>query len=549
MKTLTRRVFLAAAGLGATAPAFGQWRARPELILHGGRIWTGGPAGETTALAIAGGRVYAVGTDAEILALATPQTRKVNLEGKRVTPGFNDAHAHPGWGGLALLMQVAADRTSIEEIQAAIRERAAGVAPGTWIQGGVYDDTKTPRPLTREDLDKAAPKNPVFVQHRGGHTAFVNSLALQMAGINEDAADPPGGRFFRDEAGRMNGRVADSAMAAFERMLPVPTREDHRRAAALISTNLVKSGVTSTNDASSDPAQIQGYQEARDADELKVRVYAHVGQPYLAKFIDAGLHSGFGDDRVRIGAVKLFADGSISERTAQLAEPYVGSGDYRGLALATADELYEQARVAHLAGWQVGTHANGDVAIDTVLGVYERLQRESPRRDARFRIEHCTVVTDALVGRMKALGVIPVPFAGYVYFHAEKLHFYGEDRLRRMFAMRSFLDAGLRPPSSSDYTASPHEPMLWMRSQVTRTDANGHTWGANQRITAAEALKCGTLHGAYASFEEGIKGTLMPDMLADLVVWSDDPLGIDPMRLLEIHAERTMVGGRWVYEA
>jgi hypothetical protein len=549
MNTFTRRAFLAAAGLGATSPAFGQWRARPELILHRGRIWTGGSAGETTALAIAGGRVYAVGTDAEILALATAQTRKVDLGGKRVTPGFNDAHSHPGWGGLALLMQVAADRTTIEEIQAAIRDRAARFPPGAWIQGGVYDDTKTPRPLTRDDLDAAAPKNPVFVRHRGGHTAFVNSLALQLAGVHEDAADPPGGRFFRDDAGRMNGRVADSAMDAFERLLPVPTREEHRRAAALISTNLVKSGVTSTNDASSDPAQIQGYQEARDADELKVRVYAHVNQTYLSRFIDAGLHRGFGDDHVRIGAVKLFADGSISERTAQLAEPYVGSGDYRGLALATADELYEQARVAHLAGWQVGTHANGDIAIDVVLGVYERLQRESPRRDARFRIEHCTVVTDALVGRMKALGVIPVPFAGYVYFHAEKLHFYGEDRLRRMFAMRSFLDAGLKPPSSSDYTASPHDPMLWMRSQVTRADANGHAWGANQRITAAEALTCGTLHGAYASFEDGIKGTLMPDMLADLVVWSADPLGIDPMRLLEIHAERTMVGGRWVYEA
>ena len=190
------------------------------------------------------------------------------------------------------------------------------------------------------------------------------------------------------------------------------------------------------------------------------------------------MHTGFGNEWVRIGAVKLFADGSISERTALLSEPYVGLGDFRGIARASRETLYEQARKAYLAGWQVGTHANGDVAIDTVLSVYEQLQREAPRRDPRLRIEHCTLVTPELVRRIKAAGVIPLPFACYVYFHGEKMHFYGEERLKHMFAMRDFLDAGIKAAPGSDFTASPAEPMLWLYSEVTRTDADGSYLGS-----------------------------------------------------------------------
>ena len=550
MKSLSRRSFVAAAGLGASAAALGSWRLRPELVLHHGRIWTGASRErEVEALAIAGGRVYAIGSNADMLALAGAGTRRVDLGGRRVTPGFNDAHAHPVLGGVALLTQVQADLDSIDAIKAAIRQKAGETPPGRWIQGALYDDTKTPRPLSRADLDEAAPDHPVLVHHRGGHTAFVNSRALALAGVDERTPNPPGGEYFRDAAGRLDGRVADAAELALEALIPPPNRDDYRRAAALISAHLVRSGVTSSNDAASDPEGLQGYQDARDAGELTVRIYAHIEASHLDTFIAAGIHSGLGDEWVRIGAIKQFADGSISERTALLSSPYLGLDGYTGIAVTPREVLYERARKAHLAGWRLGTHANGDVAIDTTLGIYEQLQREAPRRDPRFRIEHCTLVNADLIRRMKAVGAIPVPFAGYVYFHGEKLHFYGDERLKHMFAMRDFLDAGLRPPSSSDYTASPHEPMLWMRSQVTRQDMTGHVWGGNQRISAEESLRCGTSNGAYASCEEAIKGTLAPGMLADLVAWSDDPLSIDPLRLTEIHAERTMVGGQWVYES
>jgi predicted amidohydrolase YtcJ len=197
----------------------------------------------------------------------------------------------------------------------------------------------------------------------------------------------------------------------------------------------------------------------------------------------------------------------------------------------------------------VGIHANGDEAIDAVLGLYERVQREHPRRDPRFRIEHCTVVTPALVRRIAALGAIPTPFSTYVYFHGEKMREYGAARLEHMFALRSFLDAGVRATLASDYPPGPYEPMMALQSAVTRTDMRGTVWGPSQRISVDEALHAFTRNGAYASFEERDKGTLEEGKLADLVVLGRDPYREDPSTLVTIPVERTMAGGRWVYES
>ncbi len=213
------------------------------------------------------------------------------------------------------------------------------------------------------------------------------------------------------------------------------------------------------------------------------------------------------------------------------------------------EEMYSYARKAHDADWQIGIHANGDVAIDTVLRLYERLQRERPRRDARFRLEHCTVINDALVERIRALGAIPTPFAAYVYYHGEKMREYGAERLNQMFALRSFLDAGIRVAPGSDYPPGPFEPMMMLQSAVTRRDMKGNLWGPEQRINIVEALRVGTLHGAYASFEERLKGSVERGKLADLVVLGRDPFHEDPATLVSIPIERTMVGGEWVFEA
>jgi predicted amidohydrolase YtcJ len=265
--------------------------------------------------------------------------------------------------------------------------------------------------------------------------------------------------------------------------------------------------------------------------------------------IAAGVQTGLGDDWVRVGAMKMQCDGSISERTARLSQAYVGRPDDFGILAMSEDEMYRYAQKAHAADWQIGVHANGDVAIDNVLRLYERLQREQPRRDPRFRIEHCTLINDSLIQRIKALGVIPTPFSTYVYYHGEKMREYGAERLNSMFALRSFLDAGIRPTLASDYPPGPFEPMMALQSMVTRTDMKGNTWGARQRVTAEEALRICTLNGANASFEENAKGSIEPGKLADLVVLGRDALREDPHSLVTIPVERTMVGGRWVHGA
>ncbi|MGB6309455.1 MAG: amidohydrolase [Steroidobacteraceae bacterium] len=526
-------------------------RADPELILFNARVYTVWPANaEATAIAIRDGRILAVGADREVLALAGKNTRRVDVERRRVLPGFNDAHAHPWDGGVAQLKNVACDKTSIEEILGALRARAAETPPGGWVRGYLYDDGKTPRPLTRADLDAAVPDHPVIVAHRGGHTAYVNSLALAQAGATAATPDPPGGRFEHGADGQLNGRVADKAMDAVRAKIPNElTRDDHRRGIALISKLYASYGVTSACEADATPEALQGYQDARDAGELSYRTYCLMDVAYLDRYVAAGLHTGFGDSMVRLGAIKQFADGSISERTAWLADPYVGIPNYYGVESGTRESLYENSRKAWLAGFQLATHANGERAIDRMLGIYEQLQRETPRRDPRFRLEHCTVVTPQLIARIRAVGAIPIPFAGYVNFHGDVMHFYGDERTNRMFAYRSFLEAGLRPPTASDYTASPPSPMLWLYSMTTRRDPTGHVWGASQRITLPEALRAATLDGAYASFEEHDKGSIEPGKFADLAVLSGDPLSEPPERWMDIKVERTMLGGRWVFES
>jgi predicted amidohydrolase YtcJ len=535
----------------AAMPLIHLKRADPDLILYNGLIGTMDPAQpEATAVAIRDGRFLAVGSDTQVLALASKRTRRVDLARRRVFPGFNDAHAHPWASGLEALTNVACDKTSIEEILAALRDRAAETAPGRWVRGYLYDDGKTPRFLTRADLDAAVPDHPVVVTHRGGHTGYANSLALRLAGAKAGMPDPPGGRFERDANGELNGRIADKALEAVLAKIPDElTRDDHRHAVALISKLYASHGITSVCEADTSPAGLQAYQDARDSGELTYRVYCLMGVDYLDRYIAAGLHTGFGDSMVRIGGIKQYADGSISERTAWLAEPYIGIPNYTGVELGTRESLYDNSRKAWLAGFQLATHANGERAIDRILGVYEDLQREHPRRDPRFRVEHCTVVTPELVARLRAVQAIPIPFAGYVNFHGDVLHFYGDERAGRMFAYRSFIDAGLRPPSSSDYTASPPAPMLWLYSETTRRDPTGHVWGERQRITVQESLRSMTLDGAYASFEEHDKGSIEPGKLADLAVLERDPLALPPEAWMDIKVERTMLGGNWVFEA
>ena len=547
----SRRKFLGSLAALTVLPSFAQ--REPEIILYNGNIVTMGNTARAQAVAIIQGRFFAVGDDKEILTLATGRTKKIDLGGKTVLPGFIDAHSHPGSSGFQHLREVDCDLRSIKDIQDAIRKRASQTPKGNWVLGFKYDDTKTNegRLVSIADLDLAAPEHPVRIQHRGGHTIYVNSLAMKIAGVTEGTPDPQGGMFDRDPSTKkLNGRIKESAGNAFDKVIPnTYSRDDLREGVKLISKMMSRTGVTSVHDAYGSPEYFRAYQDAYEGGDLSLRVYCLIGYTHIDKMLEAGIRTGVGNEWVRVGAMKLTCDGSISERTARLSQPYIGRPNDYGILVMTEEQLYSYAKKAHEADWQIGVHANGDVGIDTTLRVYERLQKERPRIDPRFRIEHCTLINDSLIQRMKALGVIPTPFSTYVYYHGEKMREYGEERLKNMFALRSFLNAGIRPTQASDYPPGPFEPMMALQSSVTRTDMKGTVWGANQKVTVEEAIRIGTINGAYASYEENSKGSIEEDKLADLVVLGRDPFKEDPSTLVTIPIERTMVGGKWVYES
>jgi predicted amidohydrolase YtcJ len=532
----------------------GIFTSSPDTILYNANVITVNPKNpEAQAIAILGEKVVAIGENDQILKLANSNTKKINIAGKTVVPGFIDAHSHPASSGLSHLRNVDIDLRSIEEIKKAIQERAKKTPPGEWILGFKYDDTKIKegRLINRYDLDEAAPNHPVRIKHRGGHSTYVNSTALNLMGYDRSTPDPKGGKIGRDgKTGELTGQLLETAGYPLSKLIPNTfTEKDHQEGVRLITKMMTKSGVTSVTEAYGSSTFLKAYQDAYSADELSMRIYSMISYREIDKFIDAGIKTGFGDEWLRIGGMKITIDGSISERTARLSKPYIGRPNDYGILVMEQEEVYKYAHKAHTNGWQIGVHANGDVGIDKTLNIYERLQKEHPRIDPRFRLEHCTVINDDLVRRIKKLNAIPNPFSTYVYFHGEKMKQYGKERLENMFAVRSFLDAGIKVTQTSDYPPGPFEPMMAIQSSVTRTDINGNIWGPSQKISVEEAIKVGTIHGAYASYEESIKGSLEIGKLADLVVLGKDLRKVDPMEIIDIPIERTMVGGKWKYES
>ena len=522
-----------------------------DLILVNGRVLTQDTAmPRAEALAVKDGRFLAVGSNTDIRNVASARTRLLDAAGMTVLPGFIDCHCHPS--GVSELYEANANVRTLAELQANLGKRARETPVGFWVTGAMFDDTKLDRPLTRQGLDAVSTEHPIAVNHRGGHTSWYNSKALELAGITRDTPDPPDGRFLRGPDGELTGRVAELARGVVtrvgkrEQFTAEQRRERARRGMAYISELLTATGLTSVHDAGASSDHITAFEDVHQSGELRHRSYLMVRGGAYPQLRDAGVYTGLGDEWVRIGGVKYAADGSASERTMRMSTPYVGTSDY-GILTMTQEQIHEAVDDAHTHNWQIGIHANGDVTIDMVLKAYERALARWPHPDRRHRIEHCTLVNPDLIRRIKATGSIPTPFWTYVYFHGEKWSEYGDEKLRWMFAHRSFLDAGIRVPGASDYGPGPFEPLMAIQSMVTRRDYRGREWGPNQRVSVDEALRIGTIHGAYASYEEQLKGSITAGKLADFVLLERDPHDVDPSQIKDIKVVRTVAGGRTVH--
>jgi predicted amidohydrolase YtcJ len=524
----------------------------PDFIVVNARVYTVEAARpRAEAFAVKNGRFVAVGSAADVRNLASVRTRVIDAAQATITPGFIDTHCHVS--GVSELYAVNANVRRLRELLGNVRQKADKTPAGMWINAVMFDDTKLDVPLTRQHLDEVSRDHPIVVGHRGGHTSWYNSKAFELAGITKNTPDPDHGRFFRDGNGELTGRVAEQARNVFskvgkrETFTPDEQRDRGRNGMRHISELLTAAGLTSVHDAGADRDRILAYEDAKVNGELRHRACFLVrGNPVFSGFKAAGIYYGFGDEWLRVGGVKYGADGSASERTMRMSTPYVGTNDF-GILTMTQKEIDEAVEDSHRHNFRVAIHANGDVTIDMVLKAYENVLKKYPRADTRHRIEHCSLVNPDLLRRIKAIGAIPTPFWTYVYYHGEKWKEYGPEKMQWMFAHKSFLDAGIVVPGASDYGPGPFEPLMAIQSMVTRTDYNGNVWGANQRVTVDEALRIGTINGAYASHEEHVKGSIAEGKYADFVMLEKDPHDVSPGEIKDIKIVRTVVGGKTVY--
>jgi predicted amidohydrolase YtcJ len=514
-----------------------------------------------SAVVVAGGRITALDE------VPAGTAHVVDLRGATVLPGFHDAHNHMTGFGMSLgEVDLRSDAAgTLDELYAAIARRAETTAPGEWVVGSGYDQNKLGGHPHRDALDRAAPGRRVWLRHTSGHMCVVNGVVLADLGVDAAATEIPGGRVATEDGGRPTGLLEERAQLLVGSLVyPYPLAE-LADAIARAAAEYLKEGVTSCTEAgigggwvAHSPAELAAYQLARDQGRLGVRVElmtagevlhplgAHAGDDRPLG-LDLGITSGFGDEWLRLGATKIFADGSLVGRTAAMNDPYAGS-DQAGYLQADAADLQALIIAAHRSGWQVATHAIGDRAIDVVLDAYEQALERYPRRDPRHRIEHFAVVGPKQLARAAALGVIAVPQGRFASELGDgMLAAVGRDRHAWLYRLRSLLEAGMVLPGSSDRPVVAGAPLLGIHDMVNRQTSSGAPFNPDEAITARQALRAWTWGSAYASRQEHVKGSIAPGMLADLVVLSEDPTAVAPERIAGLEVLATIVGGEIRY--
>jgi predicted amidohydrolase YtcJ len=505
------------------------------------------------AIALAGNRVLAVGSDAEMRALLATRGEALDLQGRTVVPGFTDAHLHFMSYGLSLKEIDLAGVPALEEALARVAVRAAETPAGQWLTGRGWDHSLWEGGAfpTRQHLDGVAPGHPVWLRRKCGHAGWANSRALELAGITAETPDPPGGAIDRHPAtGQPTGILKEQAMDLMFRLFDDPELSEATDAIKTATANAHKQGLVGVHTMEG-AAAFRGFQQLRAAGEIELRVLMQIPEENLDAAIQTGLRSGFGDDRLRIGAVKLFADGALGAHTAYMLEPFDDNPDNYGIAVSTAEHLREAVGKASRAGIAAFVHAIGDRANREVLDAIEASRQAGDGLDLRHRIEHTQILHPDDLPRLAKLGVI----ASMQPIHATQDMLLADalwgERCTGAYAWRSLLKSGAALAFGSDSPVEDLNVMKGIHAAVTRRRADGSPgpdgWYPEQRLTVAEAVYAYTAGAAYASGEEAIKGTLSPGKLADLVVLSQDIFAVDPMAIVETEVLATMFDGQFVY--
>jgi predicted amidohydrolase YtcJ len=537
-----------------------------DLLLVNANVLTMDPdRPRATAVAATAGRITGVYADGR------PDVRArtvVDLKGATLLPGFHDAHNHMIGFGLALT-EVDLRVTSLDELYQRIAAKAETVPEGEWIVGSGYDQTKLGGVHPdRDALDRVAPGRRVWLKHTSSHMCVVNSPVLADLDIDAAAKQISGGEVVTDTAGRPTGLLQERAQELVGQLTRPQELTTLADAVARAGEQYLKEGLTSCTEAGigggwigHSPAELAAYQTARDQGRLHVRVELMVASDVLHGIgahpgdglelgLDLGIRTGFGDDWLRLGPVKVFTDGSLVGRTAAMTRPYAGEPDNRGYLQADAGTLTETIIAAHRSGWRVAAHAIGDSAIDLTLAAFTRAQQKYPVQDPRHRIEHFAASRPDQVKLASERAVVAVPQGRFSTELGDgMLAAVGPERHGWLYRQRSLIDAGLVLPGSSDRPVVSGAPLLGIHDMVNRRAASGAPFNAAEAVTAEEAVRAYTYGSAYASKAEHVKGTITPGKLADFVVLSEDPTAVSPDRIAGLAVLATITGGEIRYDA
>lgn len=509
-----------------------------------------------SAVAVRGEEIVWVGDSTDATAHLPQAAKTIDLGGATLLPGFNEAHNHLMLLGHWLSQIDCSYPTvsSITEIVAAVADAAERTPEGQWIEGRGYDDNKLVerRHITRWELDAVAPYHPVSIRNASGHMSVVNSAALRLGNIDRNTENPQGGHIMRDESGEPTGLLQEQAQSLLPLSFIPQDPEILRACLQLAGAAYLAAGVTSAQEAGIFTTPEFGvYQNAWHDGILPLRTYMMIRTQFLEALEKLGFHTGFGDNRLKVGSLKIMGDGSLIGRTAAVSQPFLADPrpDNLGLMMMPDEDLYDLIWRGHRNGWQVAIHAIGDRAIELCLNGFQKAQERLPRADTRHRLEHCGILRPDLIQRMKELGVLAIPQPPFILeFGDGFLRHLGQERAQLTYAMQTLIKEGIHVAGSSDSPVSSYQPLIGIKTAVTEKTASGADFAPNEALSVEQALALYTTAGAYASFDEKIKGQIKPGMLADFAILRDDPRAVEPETIDQIPVLATISGGKVVYE-